>query len=109
MFSLTRQERQVILFFAITALIGISVDFSIKKFSPVKTVINFTQDIGKINLNTASKDLLMSVSGIGDKTAERIIEYRKEKSGFSDAEELKNIKGITSSKFEKIRRSFIVK
>ena len=109
MFSLTRQERQVILFLISMALAGMGIDFLIKKYSPVKTIALFTQDIGKIDLNTADKDLLMSVPGIGEKLAQRIIEYREKQTNFTSPEELKNIQGITNYKYEKIKDALVVR
>jgi len=109
MFSLTQEERRVILFLACVALIGMATDFLVKKYSPLKSLSSLTQDIGKVNLNTADKELLMSVSGIGEKLGARIIEYRQKQGRFFQVEELKNIKGITNYKYEKIRDSFIVK
>ena len=46
-----------------------------------------------INLQTASKDELMSVKGIGAKKADQIIEYRKTNK-ITNPEDLKNIKGF---------------
>jgi competence ComEA-like helix-hairpin-helix protein len=56
---------------------------------------------GLVNLNTASKDELMSIKGIGEVMAGRIIEYR-EAHPFTDITELKNIKGIGEKTFDKI-------
>lgn len=56
----------------------------------------------KININTASKEQLTELDGIGEKTAEKIIEYR-EKQKFTDIEELKEVNGIGEKKFEKIK------
>jgi len=57
---------------------------------------------GKININNASKEILMSLSGIGEVYAERIIEYRSKKQ-FTAIEEIKNIEGIGEKTFEKIK------
>lgn len=62
---------------------------------------------GKININTASKSLLTSLHGIGDITAEKIIEYRKEKGRFNKIEELKKVDGVSSDKFEKIKNDIV--
>ena len=109
MFSFTRQERQVILFLLTISLIGITTSFLVKKFYPSRTVASFNEEIGKINLNSADKELLMSVSGIGEKLAQRIIEYRKIKGRFSEIEELKNIKGITNYRFDKAKEYFAIR
>ena len=109
MFNLTREERQVVLFLIAVALAGRGIDFLANKYLPVKTIARFNQDLGKINLNSADKDLLMSVPGIGEKLSKRIIEYRDKQTSFGSIEELKNIKGITESKYEKIKNYLIVK
>lgn len=62
---------------------------------------------GKININKASKEILMSLSGIGEVYAERIIEYRN-KQQFTAVEEIKNIEGIGDKTFDKIKDSITV-
>jgi comEA protein len=57
----------------------------------------------KINLNTATKDQLVLLPGIGESIAEQILIYRDEHGEFSTVEELRKIKGIGSKKFEKLR------
>lgn len=109
MFGLTQQERQVILFLIIMALLGAGINLLSKKYAPVKILANFTEDIGKIDLNKADKDLLMSIPGLGEKLTQRIIEYREQQAGFKEIEELKGIKGITDYKYEKIKGYLIVK
>lgn len=108
MFNLTRQERQVILFFLAIALLGLGIDFTRKKFTHLKYIADFSQDIGKIELNRADKELLTSVSGIGEKLVQRIIEYRNQQGVFQSIEELKNIKGINEAKYGKIKDSFLI-
>ncbi len=62
---------------------------------------------GKININTAPKEMLMSLSGIGDVYAGKIIEYRNKKQ-FTTIEEIKNIQGIGDKIFDKIKDSITV-
>jgi comEA protein len=61
-----------------------------------------------ININKATKIDLMKIPGIGEKTAEDIIEYRKSKT-FKSIEEIKEIKGIGIKKFEKMKEFISVK
>lgn len=63
----------------------------------------------QINLNTAMVSDLEAISGIGPKTAEKIIEYRKEHGKFDKIEDVMNVRGIKEKKFEKIKRYLTVK
>lgn len=56
-----------------------------------------------VNLNTATVDQLTTLPGIGQKTAELIIEYRTKSGGFKKIEELMNIKGIGEKTFLKLK------
>lgn len=56
----------------------------------------------KVNINQCSKSELISLPGIGEKTAEKILEYRKEH-GFSRIEDIMKVKGIGEKKFEAIK------
>ena len=62
----------------------------------------------KININTASMDELDTLPGIGEATAQKIIDYRKEKGKFSKIEDLKEVSGIGESKYEKIKDKICV-
>ena len=103
MFSLTQQERRVILFLVAVALAGAGINFLAKRYSPVKTFVFMHQNMGKVDLNAADKEALIDIPGIGEKIARRIIVYRKEQGGFRETEELKKIKGITDYRYEKIK------
>lgn len=63
---------------------------------------------GKINLNSATLEQLTEVTHIGEVTAEKIIEYREELGPFMSVAELKNVSGIGDKTFEKIKDNFIV-
>lgn len=61
----------------------------------------------KISINSASLTELMTLKGIGEKTAEKIIEYRKEKP-FEKIEDIQNVSGIGTSLYEKIKDSITI-
>ncbi len=60
-------------------------------------------DDGKINLNTASKEQLMTLSGIGEAKANSIIAYREGHGGFKKIEELMEVEGIKEGVFNKVK------
>jgi len=57
----------------------------------------------KININTADKELLCSLPGIGSTRAESIITYREQNGGFHSIEDIMNVSGIKESSFQKIK------
>jgi len=63
---------------------------------------------GKVNLNTASKKLLTTLNGIGDKTADKIIKYREENGKFETIYDILKIDGIGEKKFEDIKEYITV-
>ena len=62
----------------------------------------------KININTASKSELTSLTGIGDAKAEDIIEFRTKNGDFKNIDEIKNVSGIGEALFEKIKDNITV-
>ena len=64
-----------------------------------------TTDLGseKININTSSKEVLMTLSKIGESKALAIIEYREKNGSFKTIEDIKNVSGIGDSLFEAIK------
>lgn len=62
----------------------------------------------KININEASKEELTTLNGIGEKTAEKIINYRKEHGEFASIEDITNVSGIGASIFEKIKENITI-
>ena len=66
------------------------------------------QAAGIVNLNTASKEQLMTLTGIGESRAEDILRYRQESGGFQAIEEIMNVPGIKESAYLKIKDSITV-
>ena len=58
---------------------------------------------GKVSLNNATLDDLMTLDGIGEKKAQAIIDYRNKNNGFKTIEELLEVDGIGSTTYEKIK------
>ena len=61
-----------------------------------------------INLNTASKEELMTLSGIGAARAEAILSYREQKGGFRTIEDIMKVPGIKNAAFQKIKDKITV-
>ena len=66
------------------------------------------EDEGMININTADKDKLDSLPGIGEKLADAIIAYRDEYGEFSSVDEIKEVDGIGDGIYEKIKDSITI-
>lgn len=62
-------------------------------------------DDGKVNLNTASKEELMSLSGVGESRAKDILSYREEHGSFTKIEDIMNVQGIKEGIYNKIKDS----
>lgn len=62
----------------------------------------------KIDLNTASIELLQTLPGIGPRTAERIVEYREQNGPFEKIEELMNVRGVGEKSFLRLRELIVV-
>ncbi len=54
---------------------------------------------GTVNINSAGKEELMRLPGVGEATAVKIINYRETAGGFNAIEEIMNVSGIGESKF----------
>ena len=70
--------------------------------------LNIEDTSGKININTCTKEALISLPGIGEVTASKIIEYR-ESTPFKNIEDIKSVSGIGEKKFQAIKELIIVK
>lgn len=71
------------------------------------TKVNTETNSNKVNINTASKEELMTLSGIGESKAIAIIKYREENK-FISVEDLKNVSGIGDSLYDSIKDNITV-
>jgi len=58
---------------------------------------------GRININTADVTLLQQLTGVGPVTAQKIVDYREQNGRFQSIEDIKNVSGIGDKTFEKMK------
>lgn len=61
-----------------------------------------------VNINTATKDKLTELPGIGASVAKRIIKYREDNGDFENVEDLMNVAGIGANKFNGIKDMIVI-
>jgi competence protein ComEA len=61
-----------------------------------------------VNINTATKEELTTIKGIGDKRAQEIIDYRKKNGDFKSVDELEKVPGIGPGTMKQIRSQVTV-
>lgn len=66
---------------------------------------NNSTPTGKISINTASQEELMTLTGIGEAKAKDIISYREKNGPFKTIEDIKNVSGIGDNLFAKIKEN----
>lgn len=64
---------------------------------------------GKVNINEAAAEELMTLPGIGESKAADIIRYREENGGFDRIEDIMNISGIKEAVFGKIKDKIVTR
>lgn len=64
--------------------------------------------VAAVNLNTATKEELIAVTGIGPARAQAILDYRAQHGAFKSVDELKDVKGIGARRFEKLKAELTV-
>jgi competence ComEA-like helix-hairpin-helix protein len=123
--ALTSTERKVILFLASTLLLGAGIRFYRETFPSrrqydYRTSDSTFADLSRrlltdsaattrhrssktIELNSATRQELMRLSGIGEVMAGRILEYRARAGSFRRVDDLLHVKGITKKKLEQMK------
>lgn len=95
-------------FASLESKIEISSNDSTKKLGLYTSYTKKELPSKKLNLNTSSQSQLITLPNIGEKTAIKIIEFRKQHP-FNSIEEIQNVKGIGQKKFEKMKPYIYVK
>lgn len=68
------------------------------------TTSNVEKTVAKaVNVNTADKEMLTQIPGVGPVTADAIMEYREANGKFKSADELMNVKGIGEKTIKKMK------
>ncbi|MBC8255737.1 MAG: helix-hairpin-helix domain-containing protein [Candidatus Marinimicrobia bacterium] len=116
----TTQERTVVIILASLFMLGMAVKAAKEHFDTSMdqvTLIGSNADVvdfyaglneediesaGKVDINTAEIEELKSLPGVGEKTAEKIINKRNELGAFSVLEDLMLVPGIGKKTFEKL-------
>lgn len=108
MVRFTKEEKIILLFLAAALFIGVGILYYKKLHPALPQFIEFDETeikkSKKIDINTANKEELVRVKGIGPVLAGRIISYREKYGPFKKIEDIKEIKGIGGKTFEKIRK-----
>ena len=69
----------------------------------LRLALVYSADTAKININTASVEELTELPGIGEVTAQNIVDHREKNDKFKSIEGLKDVKGIGDAKYEKVK------
>ena len=70
--------------------------------------VSVMKNNSKININTANISELKQITGIGESTANKIIDYRENVGKFKKIEDIKEVKGIGDSKFESLKNKITI-
>ena len=105
MFNLTKQERLVFTALFFILLAGSTLSYILKKFPHLDNIVNFIDrevPVVKVDINTATKEQLISVPYVGEVRAQKIMDYRKQYGPFEKKERLKNVLGIGPKTFKRM-------
>ncbi|MBO3443245.1 helix-hairpin-helix domain-containing protein [Clostridium sp. CCUG 7971] len=86
--------------------IGEELEFNNEESNTMKSFEN--KDSNKININTATVQELDSLPGVGEATANKILNYRQENGTFKSIEEIKNVNGIGEKKYEDLKDAICI-
>ena len=98
----------IALMFSLTlCLAAAPVDSYAKASDPTSTVEKTSKAakaaLQAVNVNTADKEMLTQIPGVGPVTADAIINYREAKGKFTSADDLMNVKGIGEKTLQKMK------
>ena len=106
-----KNEKSIIVFFCLCLILGAAIrtvrtkcggDF---KYSAIPQAAAAAEDRRRVNINTADREGLTGIRGIGPVLAERIIVYRDENGKFGSLNDLLKVKGIGPKKLDAIKNN----
>lgn len=103
---LSYQEKLCLIIFFIVVFSGTLYRAVVLKYPQVEDIVNVMDNEAfypKININTATHHELNLIPGIGDYTATRIIDYRKQKGAIQTIDEIAGLPGIYPDNFKRFR------
>lgn len=104
MLHLTKNEKTVLLTLAAVIVCGSVINVFLKKHPKMDETISSPQRfVFKTNINTATKDELVRVPYIGEKSAQAIIAYRRGNGKFRTLDDLNKVPGIFWKNYVKMR------
>lgn len=109
MFHLTPQERSAIAVLLSIVLVGTMVHFFLSKDVALTRWVTKARERHKPalpDINLSSAQQLEKLPGIGQKTAQNIVDYRIANGPFLHLGELRKVKGITKANFQKIKAAY---
>ncbi len=112
MIHLTLQERRVLLFAAFVFAFGTGLRYWQKTKGCNLCLVELYSDEAAspvVDVNAATRQELIAVPGIGEKTADAILDLRDKQGRIRDLRELLVLKGISESKVEAFKKYLVVK
>lgn len=106
MFSLTRQERRVVLFLAAVAISGLGIGFARKLSPPAEELFTRSYRITKLNINKANVRELADTKAVSLKLARAIVAYRNDNGPFISLEDVRSVRGVGEYRYQKLKDSF---
>ena len=70
--------------------------------------VSIMKNNSKININTANISELKQITGIGESTANKIVDYRENVGKFKKIEDIKEVKGIGDAKYESLKNKITI-
>jgi competence protein ComEA len=107
MFPFTQHERQVLLVLVFAFWAGTFAQCAFKRYPNLEDSVNLIEQetlVRKLDLNTASFDELVGLPYIGEYTARKIIDFRRDNGSFRSVDELAEIPGVYPKNFYKFKK-----